>query len=1174
MYLSKLKLIGFKSFAQKTSLQFNEGISCIIGPNGSGKSNIVDAIRWVLGEQRTTTLRSDKMENVIFNGSKDRKPMGMAEVSLTLENNKGILKTDFNEVVISRRLYRSGESQYLINNTPVRLKDVLDLFMDTGLGPNSYSVIELKMVESILSENKQERRQLFEEAAGVIKYKIRRKSALRKLEATRMDLNRVNDIISEVQKTVNSLSRQVGKARRYLNYTEELKKLEIDLARFRYHHLLDEIRPLTRQLQEASKVKEEAHHQITMDEALLEDYKRERLETEKQLQEINRQLHELDVKVSQINQEQAVAETRSEELVKTRARYTAEIEDFHKKIQLLQENMTLYEQELNELLANKEDVDAKYAEIEADRKAELEKLQKEKQEIERLNSTFRQKFQEVSQSKDRLKQHELQIQFKHEQLQNVREQINEHQTLLKSLETRKSALEEEKQQVSSRRNKVKSELDQVQEKEQALKTKIEELTQKKRELLAQLEQYKSRKQFFEQIIANYEGHSLSTQFVMSQRDKIPGLIGPLSDVFTVREPYARTVESLLENTLDYILVDSVKCAREIIRLVKKENKGRITLLPLDKIQQINYQKPQISDTSLTFLTEFIQSPPEYQKLLDLLLGDIAVAESLDAALRIAEQYPALRIITPEGEIINFNREISAGAKKDAQSSILGRKQRLKKYGALIEETEKSITALEKELKRAQDNAQVLTEQKSKLNTDLNLHYERAVELDKEESQLDYEFQKNKSELQQKEQKIAQLEKELQQEQDGLQNLQQKLTNEQQALNELEKETIRRTSEYEQNSDLLNDLLNEVQQARINVTNLQNKIDNRERDLNRTRLEIQDLEKRIQHHENEIEQIDQTIVKIEKETKERRTTQKKLWEERDLLEDSKNAIEQRYQEVQTKIIEVEEETRKYRRQHDSTLEKTRALELKINEHRYKAETLREQMLKEYSEDIEIGFPYDGLDEKESEERIEVLKQRIKNLGPVNPLAVTEYEKEKERLDFLTKQRDDLLNAEKSLFETIDKINKTARTQFLETFNAIKENFEQVFKSFFERGEGTLKLEENSDPLEADIEIEVRTKARMLQTLSLLSGGEKTLTAISLLFAIYLVKPSPFCILDEVDAPLDDINIGRFTQALRDFSKNTQFIVVTHNKRTMEAANTMYGVTMEEEGISKLVSVKFS
>ncbi|HHE55463.1 MAG TPA: chromosome segregation protein SMC, partial [Caldithrix abyssi] len=421
MYLSRLQLLGFQSFAQKIKLDFNEGISCIIGPNGSGKSNIVDAVRWVLGEQRTTVLRSDKMQSVIFNGTRQRKPMGMAEVSLTIQNNKKILNTEFDEVVITRRLYRSGESEYLINNSVVRLKDILNLFMDTGLGPNSYSVIELKMVESILSENKAERRLLLEEAAGIVKYKIRRKSALKKLEDTRTDLVRINDIISEVEKKVNSLSRQVGKARRYLNYSEELKKLDIQLCRHRFHALLDEIRPLKQQLQEVSKQKEESYHQITIDEALLEDYKREQIKLEQEIQQYNLQISQLNDQLAKLNQDQAVAETRKEQLQQNKTRYIEDIDQAEQKIKLLKENLETYQTELETIRHKKEEAEQKLAEIEAKRQSDLDVLQKEKQEIDQLNQSFRQKFQYVSNFKDQQAQREYRFRFQQEQMEETEE---------------------------------------------------------------------------------------------------------------------------------------------------------------------------------------------------------------------------------------------------------------------------------------------------------------------------------------------------------------------------------------------------------------------------------------------------------------------------------------------------------------------------------------------------------------------------------------------------------------------------------------------------------------------------------------------------------------------------------------------------------------------------------
>ncbi len=1172
MYLSKLKLFGFKSFANKTTLEFNSGISCIIGPNGSGKSNIVDAIRWVLGEQRTSLLRSDKMENVIFNGTHARKPVGMAEVAMTIENNKGILKTDFNEVVISRRLYRSGESQYLINNTPVRLKDVLDIFMDTGLGSNSYSVIELKMVESILSENKNERRQLFEEAAGVVKYKVRRKSALRKLDATRADLTRLNDIISEVQKSVNSLSRQVGKARRYLSYTEELKKLDVDLARFRYNRLLDEIRPLSQQLKEVSKIKEESHHQITIDEALLEEYKREHLKIEQEMRELNQTLHDLDTQVAKISQEQAIAQTRSEEMVKNRTRYISEIEDFQKRIQILQENISKYEGEIAELTQQKEIADGQFAQIEGERQTELEKIQRDKQEIEQLNARFRQKFEQVSALKETLRQNEFQIQFRREQIEQLTAKFSEQKLLKEDLQQKHSELLKQREQLNAEREQLKQKLKERQSAEESALQKLEALQTQKNTLTAELERLNSRRQFFEQIIANYEGHARSTQFVMKRRTNFSGLIGPLSDIFTVNDTYSRATEILLGNLLDYVLVETVSDARQIIASVQKENQGRITLIPLEKVPKIN--APQKASAELRYLTDFVSSEARFGGLLQLLVGDVAVADNLDQALALSERHPQLRFITPQGEIVSFNREISAGEKETRGASVIGRKEQLKKYEVSATKTAAELQNIKETIIASEKEVEKLRSDQQQLNGRLNQLYQQSVETEKRETQVLYEINKIVSEQKQKDGQLQQLQAEIQKSENENQTVSAQVSAEQQTLNELEKETIQKTRAYEQNSSLLENLLDEVQQARIQASNLQNQLHNRTQDLARTSKEIENLQNDIRHHQAEIEQIDQSIVLIEKQNKDRREQQREIWEKRDNLEEQRNKIEQALQEIKTQIYDTEEQTRKYRRQHDSSLEKGRALELKINEHRYKAETLREQILKEYSEDIEVGIPYDDLNEQESEERIETLRARIKNLGPVNPLAVSEYEKEKERLDFLTQQRDDLLKAEKSLLETIDKINKTARSRFLETFEAIKENFEQVFKTFFERGEGTISLEQNEDPLEADIDIKVRTKGRQLQTLTLLSGGEKTLTAISLLFAIYLVKPSPFCILDEVDAPLDDVNVTRFTKALENFSENTQFIVVTHNKNTMEAASTMYGVTMEEEGVSKLVSVKFT
>ncbi len=659
---------------------------------------------------------------------------------------------------------------------------------------------------------------------------------------------------------------------------------------------------------------------------------------------------------------------------------------------------------------------------------------------------------------------------------------------------------------------------------------------------------------------------------MNQKDQLHGIHGTVADILSVNEKYALALEIILGDTLNFILVDSLADAKNVIRLVKEEQKGRITLIPMDQLKSIPEQQPAHADVN--FISEHIQYDSQYARLLHLLVGDVALADDLEEAVQLSRQFPWLRFITPEGETVNFNREIAGGSSAKKGASVIGRKDQLKKYSKLIREAEQQLSAFQEKIELLQEE-EVENNKKTEILADSALHLRnQLIEQDKQEHQLLYEVNKLQETRAEDDAQKVQLTKDISALKLYLKELEVVVESGQKKLNEVEKETIKRTNEYEEKSETLQLLTEEVQKARLNVSSLQNQLTNRRNDIERTSAAVREMNASIRRRENEIEQIDKLVVKLKDGSEQRIAEKSRIWDDRDKLDAQKNQFEQGLQETRDKIIDIEQQTKTYRKQHDSSLETSRTLELQISENRVKAENLREYVLKEYAQDLEIGIPYEDFDADEAETKIETLRERIKHLGPVNPLAVSEYDKEKERLDFLSGQRDDLLKAEQMLLETIDKINKTARSQFLETYEAIKINFERVFKSFFENGEGTLSMDAGEDPLEADIEINVRTKGKRPQTLTLLSGGEKTLTAISLLFAIYLVKPSPFCILDEVDAPLDDVNISRFTQALKDFSEHTQFIVITHNKRTMEASSTMYGVTMEEEGVSKLVSVKFT
>ncbi len=1172
MFLSKLELFGFKSFANKTKLKFSEGIACVIGPNGSGKSNIVDSIRWVLGEQRVSSLRSDKMESVIFNGSAKRKSQSLAEVSLTIENNKNILDSPFSDVVISRRLYRNGESQYLINKTPCRLKDVLNLFMDTGMNATSYSVIELKMVETIVSENPEERRILFEEAAGVTKYKIRRKSAVRKLKSTKSDMDRISDMIGEITRSVNSLSRQVGKARRYLKFQEELKNKEIDLARFKYNQLQDDIRPLEQQLKEISVIKEDASHQITLEEALLENYKHEILQYEQKLSNINNEIYEYDKEIQNLKENDAVSRTRTESLLETKKRNVNDINEYEQKQKELNSRLLEYSENIDKIKFEVDETEEQFNSVFQEYKAESELHNSQKEKIEKLNSGYKNIFESLTEKKELFQSKSYLFNWNNDQKNVISQELknltHEHKLIGQKVNensNRMEELESEDKKYAEKIDNLKNEIDKED-------IDIENIKRELGSVNSSIETINSKIIFFEQVISNYEGHSESAKYLMKNKEKYSGVYGPLSEFITINDKYKNAVETALDSALNYIIVETTTIAKEIIKTCLNKNLGRITLLPLERLSILSSGK--INDFPYPILSDLLNCPAKFKIIFNILLGDIAYVENLDEALSASKKYPKIRFVTGSGELVNFNREISGGQKPVEQASLIGRQQQLSNLKNELELLNSQRIDIEGKLSKKLENRNILIERLDSIRSDFEENKNQLNNIEHELAQNKYSEKNILDSMNQKNEKIETISNQIKLLEKEKNNYTSEIENLQKELNTIEKETINYTSKHENDLNSLQLLDKDVQNLKFKLINQQNIFENKTLDIARIKKSIEETNELSKKRKDEISNI---IIEIESLAieKEKRTERKnKIYEKRDLLETEKENLEVSYHELKNNILQFENQIKKYRKQHDSSLERTRQLELNIQENKIKSESIKDKLNEEYQVDISIGIPYEGLRVNETEQEIETLKYKIKQLGQVNPLAVTEYDKETERLDFYKTQYDDLNKATESLQQTIEKINKTARKQFKDTFNNIKNNFETVFQSFFANGEGTLTLQEGVDPLEADIDIFVRPKGKRLQTLNLLSGGEKTLTAISLLFAIYLVKPSPFCILDEIDAPLDDVNITRFTDALKDFAKRTQFIVITHNKRTMEAADTLYGVTMEEEGLSKLVSVKFN
>ena len=1172
MYLSKLEIFGFKSFALKTGLKFTEGIACVIGPNGSGKSNIVDSIRWVLGEQKISTLRTDRMENVIFNGTNNRKPLGMAEVSLTIQNNKQILRQEFTEVVVTRRLYRSGESHYLINKAPCRLKDIQELFMDTGMGSDSYSVIELSMVENIISENPADRRHLFEEAAGVTKYKARRKSALRKLDSTLQDMNRINDIIVEIRRSVNSLSRQVGKARRYLEYKEELQKIEVDLARFRYSRLMDEIAPLQKQLTEISVIREDASHQITLEEALLEEYKREILQIEDQLQNTAKNLAEQDDKINQIKQEEAVAQTRSQALNESIRRNEQDIIDFTRRSGQLSEtekNLTVEIDGHEKIVAGAKNI---YEQAKQDYDQFAAGMQQEKVEIQKVDTALKAALDDYNSTREIFHQKQYQAEVAGDQLTQLTEEAARAEKADKEITRKMKEIADRSRGHKEVLSGIENELEKHRETVNKIDSNIVSLQVALQESKQVLENRRAKKEFFEQLMTRYEGHTQATRFLMQNQQEFPGILGLLSELISVDDEYRAAVESALGETLDYVIVDNLNTAQAILNSFSGKKQGRLTLLPLDLLESVKI--PAVHPSSMRPLSGKVTAKPPYRKIIDVLLGDVYLVEDLGSAINQAGENGSARYVTRAGELFQYPSAISGGTSAEDESSLTGRSERLAALRKDIEAIEKKIKTHEKDIHDADIKKKGVVAEITSFENRRSEIINALSESEKGEAQLSYEKNSRDVSAEERLRKIDSLRRQISDYKQDIYKVEKDLAGKKNQLAQLEEKSNQANASYDQKYNMLQAQSDDMQDKHVGYIGEQNKQEGLTNELKRTREQISELAELIDRRKSEIEEMQTELKQIADGKKDREDRQKLIWEQRDEIETGREKIQQTYHELRDKILNLENQIKKFRKQHDSSVERSRQLELQIQENQMKSDNLKERIREEYNADITVGIAYEGLEVEESEQQIESLKFRINQLGQVNPLAVSEYDKENERLQFYEKQFSDLEEAEKSLRKTIQKINVTAREQFLETFGQIKVNFEKVFGSFFKSGEGTLKLDEESDPLEANIEILVRPKGKRVQTIYLLSGGEKTLTAISLLFAIYLVKPSPFCILDEIDAPLDDVNIGRFTQALHDFSSDTQFIVVTHNKRTMEAADTLYGVTMEEEGLSKLVSVKFN
>ncbi len=1166
MYISELELQGFKSFAYKTNVTFDKGITAIVGPNGCGKSNIVDAMRWVLGEQRPTLLRSTSMANVIFNGTAKKNALGMAEVSLTFVNNKGLLPTEYNEVTIGRRLYRSGESEYLINGTTCRLKDITELFMDTGMSSDAYSVIELSMVEDILDDKNNDRRRLFEEAAGVTKYKEKRKKTFRKLDDTEADLQRVEDILVEVRKKANSLEKQAEKAKKAKKYKKELEHLDKALNKHEFVQIKEELEPLEERIENADKEKKEILAKAENLEDEVEEARNTLNEKERKQSEAQRRVSQLHSKIrdnettleitrEKISNEKSVIEQYTQDIEQGEK----DLEDLREAFQSSQQKLESFDDDLQKAEKNLKESKERYSEIQQQYSEEREKLNK-------LEREFSQANQDLNDLQTKRIKIESRLENTEGDLIRIREEIEDLEDEIMNFRGEKKLVKEKLEKATNERDKQQKTLQEAREKREELSEKQNALKDQIRDHQSKLDSVTSEIELLRDIADSNEAFPSSVQFLLENHSDQFSQLEVVSDILSTDEKHAVALEAVLSEVLNYVVVDTLDDAQKAAKLLKENDKGRATFIPLD---QLSGSYSTVSGS----LVEDVEADEKFNALKELLLGNVRVFDSVDEAYSSLNG-DGVTGVTLDGEVITNNQFLQSGSKSKNAGIRVGLKDKISKLEDKAGSIQTDIRKAENELQEVQKKYEAIDlqeiEQELKQKEQQVREYENQISSFEQKIEI---YQKNIGELENRRESLISNEDNSKEELDKLQPKQKELQQKLKDLHEQQEEKKQVLEELEEERSIAQSRYNDAQ---LKHQDLKNKVENHERDIKRAEEGIKNLKERLQNRSEKTEEAKKRIKKYKSSIDQLEDKLSTLKEKKQAADKSLEQAEEAAGKQRGRINKIEKDLKEVRRRKEVNMELVHHLAMSKEKYEMQIENLSDHIWETYGvlmDQIDKELP-DDTEPEEAKERIAWLKQKLNKIGEVNPLAIEEYEEEKERLDFYEEQIGDLRQAAEELRETIEEINKEATKRFNKTFSKIRKNFVKVFHTLFNEDDycDLVIDEEAEDPLEAKIEIKANPKGKRPSTINQLSGGEKTLTAIALLFAIYLVKPSPFCVLDEVDAPLDDANIERFAEMIRNFSEETQFIIITHNKKTMSKAEMMYGVTMPETGISRLVAVK--
>ena len=1174
MYFKRLEMHGFKSFAEPVVIEFHKGITCIVGPNGSGKSNISDAIRWVLGEQSPKALRGGKMEEVIFAGTASRKSRGMAEVTLVIDNSSGLLDIDYNEVAITRRMFRSGESEYLINNNQCRLRDIRELIMDTGIGVDGYSIIGQGKIADIVSNKTESRREIFEEAAGVVLYKTKKAEAEKKLDSTTNSLERVADIIAEIEGRIDGLKEDSEKAREYLELKKKYEKLEINIILKNIENLLSKN----------------------------EIYKKDIDQAEKDISELQSQKEKSDEEYKLKSEENTRLETRGTEAGDTLLRTVEEINLIKNRKELNKEKLAGLDRDDSRLASELELLSEKL-EKERENRTELLKSGEEiKKKRDEASLELREKIATHSKATEEAGKASELIDEKRERLFQLHSLISSKKSVAKSYESikntlikRQNQLEEEAKGVKENNEASNEELEKARFKRDGLRNSLEELkedleelqTEKNRLLLRQKElrteienirltggQKVSRKKTIEEMENNYEGYNYAVRHIMHAG--LPGIRGVVAELMEVPEGLETAIETALGGQMQNIVCDNDNHAKAAVNLLKEHRAGRLTFLPVGSVRgrRADVDRRIANDYGFRGLgSDCIRFSPEYRNIFEYLLGRVAIVDNMNTAVSLSKIGSGLRFVTLEGEVITGSGAITGGRYKNKTANLLERKGEIQKLEAEIKELRKELSEKTEEQEDITDRFEDMKDIEESTAKDKHEKEVFLASLESTISALEGTLLDMKNSSEKHDREVASIKKEMSDAEEMISTAEHEVEQFQSEITEVQDAVGEAMAEYEQRKKVVEDASELITKARINVKDWMNKQENLKTLISKIQEAADDYVAQIEHKKEEKDSIEREKNRIFFGNTDDEVDVDELVKKKTETEGLIAEIRKRREELTSRLETLNTEIEASGRRLNSVQSQKYQMEIKSAKADTQLDVLKERLLDEFEVSYAqaLDFREDEFNMSSSVKESRKIRDRIRQLGDVNVGAIKEYEDVSERYRFLTAQRADILTAMDELRSIIHNMDITIKKRFKDNFDEIAKNFESIFKELFGGGTAELRMEDENNPLESGIDIIAQPPGKKLQNINLMSGGEKTMTAIALMFAVLKTKPTPFCILDEVEAALDDANIDRFANYLRKF-EGIQFALVTHQKVTMEHADVLYGVTMAEHGVSKVLSLR--